>query len=321
MNNSSDLDPDLIEQATEWLVQMSSDECTAQQRQDFAAWQQQSPQHQAAVERMQQMVDKLTFLQQPVSSQIIQQALSEQPAFKFEPKIRYFFMAFLAILAVTIACYIVPIKYWTADSKTGYDIWRNETLADESTIKMSGHSAYNLHFDRQQRRVDLLNGNILVDVAKDTTRPFVVTTEFAEITALGTRFMINHSNEQTLLTMLDSKVRLKTAQHTQIIYAGQQASIDKNGRISIKTIAPKIIEQAWDAQSLAVEDMPLNQVLDILQSYQRGKIYYHKEDIKHLKVTAILPLNQKNKAFFLLQDSLPIHVMQSIPYITTIQKK
>ncbi|KAA8734678.1 DUF4880 domain-containing protein [Acinetobacter qingfengensis] len=321
--HSNEINELLLEQASEWLVILSSDECTENDRQAFKQWQQQSPQHQAAAKRMQTMVDNLTQLTHPqnqiLPSKIIRDALDDQTKFEFEPP--HFIIALLALFTITLAWYLLPIQYWMADSKSSYDGWRNEKLTDHSDIRISGHSAYNLHFDQQQRVVELLDGNILVDVAKDAKRPFVVKTKYAAITALGTRFMINQTDGQTILTMLESKVKVETAQQVQLIYAGQQAVIDVSGKISVKNIAPTLMEQAWNKQSLAVEEMPLDQVLGILQSYHRSKLYYDKKQLHSFRVTAVLPLNDQQKSLNLLQDSLPIQINDSIPWVIYINKK
>lgn len=315
----------LLEQASEWLVKMTSDTCTEQDQLAFKQWQQQSPQHQAAAQRIQTMIDRLQQLQQPqdhsVTRTIIENALTEQPKFKFKPDMPILILACCSIFVILMAGYLLPLNYWTAENTNKYNSWRNETLIDQSEIRISGHSAYNLHFDQKQRVVELLQGNILVDVAKDAKRPFIIQTENGSIKALGTKFMVHKTDRYTILTMLESKVEVKTKSNTAIVVAGQQAVIDQLGSIVLKPISTRIMETAWYKHSLAVEEMPLDQVLEILDSYQQGKLYYNKDQIKQLKVTAILPLNEENKAFYLLQDSLPIRVSHPIPYVVTISKK
>lgn len=314
----------LLEEASEWLVKLSNENSTLQQRQDFEYWVQQSPQHQAAVQRIQSMINRLEQLKQSqdktASRHIIQNALQDQPKFKFQPHLPFMF-TILSILMGIIVYHVLPIYHWMADEKNSYQEWHETTLNDGSGIKISGHSAYNIRFDKQLRIVELLNGNIMVNVAKDTQRPFIVKTEYASIKALGTRFMIHQSSEQTILTMLESRVEVKTSTQTLMVVAGQQVVINKTGDISTKEISSALIESAWKHHSLAIEEMPLNQVLDILESYHLGQVWYQKDAIDHFKVTAVLPLDDQQKAFNLLQDSLPIQVNQPLPYVTIVSQK
>ncbi|GAA5013522.1 FecR domain-containing protein [Acinetobacter puyangensis] len=318
---------ELVEQAAEWLVKLSSDDCTAQDHQAFEQWQQQSPAHQHAVAGMQGMIEQLKQLHQNNQAQthIVEDAIQEQSQLtqKLNSRSSLFIFMMGCMFAALLSWQMLPVEYWLADQSSRYDQWTDQTLLDQSQIKISGHSAYNIQFNAQQRHIELLDGNILVDIAKDATRPFVVKTEFAQIKALGTRFMVQHSDNQTILTMLESKVEVRSIQgnQRQIIEAGQQVVINKQGIQTIHAISPAMLEQAWQKHSLMVDQMPLPQVLDILKSYNQGKIYYHAHEIKQLRVTAILPLNDIDQAFTLLQDSLPIQVSRPVPYVTRVTLK
>lgn len=316
----------LIEQAAEWLVKISSEDCSEEDHLAFRKWQQQSPAHQKALTHMQAMIDQLQQLQeQQPQSQIVESAISEQhqlhSRLHIQPALFMFTVA--GLLAAFLSWQMLPIKHWLADQSNDYDQWSEQQLIDHSQIKISGHSAYNIKFNAQQRNIELINGNILVDVAKDAQRPFVVETTFANIKALGTRFIVQHSNHQTILTMLESRVevRSKHNQQLQIVEAGEQVLITEQGIQPIQQISIEMMQQAWQKHSIVVDQMPLDQVLDILQSYQKAKIYYDRERIKHFRVTAILPLNHQNEAFTLLQDSLPIQISHPIPYLVYVKTK
>lgn len=315
----------LVEQAAAWLVKISSGNCSAEQQQEFLKWQQQSPAHQKAVERMQGMISQLQQLQQEhhPQHQIIEQAIHEQDDLNHKLNISSLILIFAlsTLLLGLLSWQVFPVNHWLADTSNRYDQWSTQTLMDHSQISISGHTAYNIKYDHDQRTIQLLEGNILVDVAKDASRPFVVKTEFASITALGTRFIVQHYDEQTILTMLESRVAVQPHSSSQqyVIEAGQQVVIDSTGIHHPQTISPAMLEQAWQKHSIVIDQMPLDQVLDILQSYQKGKIYYHRDELKALRVTAILPLDQN--AFTLLQDSLPIEIKQPLPYITQVKLK
>ncbi|AOA57920.1 FecR family protein [Acinetobacter larvae] len=332
---------EVIEQAAAWLVEISSDDCDAEQYAAFLRWQDADPSHAQAIRSMQVMIDQLEHLQQLqqtqyptphipsavaestdshfAQSEIVEHAIQEQQQLekKFSYRSALSMFCILGILTVLFSWQFLPVNYWLADQRSHYQQWSEQQLLDQSHIKISGESAYNIHFDPTQRRIELLSGNIMVDVAKDPQRPFTVSTTYADIQALGTRFMVQHSAEQSILTMLESKVVVHSKQtgQTQIIQAGQQVMIDGNGIHAIQAISPALYQQAWQQHRLIVDQMPLSQVLDILQSYQQDKIYYRAADLHGLHVTAILPLDDPQQAYTLLQDSLPIQIRQPLPYI------
>ena len=315
----------LLVQAAEWLVLLSSDQANPQTQRDYQAWCAQSAAHQAAAMRMQGMVDKLKDLKnsapQQASTQIIEQALSEPVQFKFVPKLPILVTVFCTLLLVGLIYTLLPSQYWLADRRSSYDTWRSDRLADQSLIDISGHSAYNIDFDAKQRRLELIDGNIWVDVAKDAKRPFIIETEFAQIQALGTRFIVHQSEDYTILSMLHSKVRLTIGAVHLDVSAGQQVVVDRKGIYAVQQIDPVVVEQAWAKRQLAVENMPLDQVLSILDSYQQGYAFYSQTQMASLKVTAILPLDRDADRSYLLSQSLPIAIHQPVPWLRYMTKQ
>lgn len=64
------------------------------------------------------------------------------------------------------------VAYVTADIQGQSGQWTTQTLPDGSRLILRGKSAVNLDFKTNQRVVELVQGQIYVDVAKDKTRPF-----------------------------------------------------------------------------------------------------------------------------------------------------
>ncbi|AOA57762.1 FecR family protein [Acinetobacter larvae] len=317
------LSDDILQQASAWLVKISSDESTQQDQDDFQRWLAQDPMHQLAVQQMQQVIERLQQIKTPqdhgASRRILQQALQHKPQFKFKPNFPLLSLIIFSALSLWIATAILPIQFWLADHQNCYNQWQKQQMTDHSQIQSAGRTAYNLTFNHKQRQVNLLEGNILVDVHKDPQRPFVIQTAYAQIQALGTRFIVNQTDHETVVTMLESKVSVQTQQGQYIVAAGQQLKISANGQIQQKDISTDSIEHAWQKRSLIVENMPLAQVLNILESYGQTKILYQDDQIQHLKVTAILPLDHQAQAFNLLEESLGIKIQHYIPFINIVK--
>lgn len=302
----------LIEEVALWLVKMSSDDCNENDRQAFIDWQQQDPHRIELVQQMQSTLQHFTQLQQSDSpkaiSHTIQQVITDKKSAYWLQRSVVIFLA-SGILATWMAWQFLPMNSWLADTRTPYDNWSEQTLADHSGIKISGKTAYDIHFNQAQRRIELFNGNILVDVAKDTTRPFIIETKYARITALGTRFIVQHYGETTVLTMLESRTKvdsLTSSGQSIGVSAGQQVIIDKNGIQNQLSISPELLEIAWQKHMLVIDKMPLDQVLGLLQSYHQQTFVYEPSELNHIVVNATLPLNDSGLA--LLERSLPIQV-------------
>lgn len=316
-NPSEPSDTELMEQVALWLLKIESEECTKQDLIDFRDWQQQHPRYAAMVKQMQSTFEQFARLKQQPQSiphQIVEQAVQQsktEQVFKSNPLL---LIAFLTIFSVLL-WQILPTDYWLADTRNRYHQWSEHTLPDHSEIRISGQSAYNILFSQDQRRIELLDGNILVDVAKDTHRPFIISTEFAQIQALGTRFIVQHHDQATILTMLHSSTEV-TAQladgrsQVQQIQAGEQVMIDGEGIHSKRNIPVELVETAWQQHMLMIDLMPLDQVLDILQSYEKHTLKYDAKQLENIEVTAMLPLD--GTGLDLLQSSLPIVVQEDM---------
>ncbi|MGN4223928.1 FecR family protein, partial [Burkholderia gladioli] len=100
-----------------------------------------------------------------------------------------------------LAYRLLPWQAWGAEQRTGPGERRGLMLADGTRIELNTGSALNLRFDANERRVELVAGEILVATGADAHspyawhRPFVVRTAAGRIRALGTRFVVRDGDE------------------------------------------------------------------------------------------------------------------------------
>ena len=320
-------DIELMEQVAIWLLKLESEDCTEQDRIDFIHWQQQNPKNVEILKQMQNTFEQFSGLKKQSKSipyKVIEQTIQQSKTrsiFKSNP---IFIVILTTLLTSTFLWQILPTSYWLADTRNNYNQWSEHTLTDHSDIKISGNSAYNILFDKENRIIELLTGNILIDVAKDTNRPFIIKTESAQIRALGTRFIVQHNKQTTVLTMLHSTtevtVKLANGQsQVQQIHAGEQIIIDEDGLHPKQNISVELTEKAWNEQMLMINLMPLDQLLNILQTYEKQKLKYDAATLHPIEVTATLPLD--GTGLKLLQRSLPITVQTDMFGRKVIQKK
>ena len=196
--------------------------------------------------------------------------------------------------------------YLLADLRSPTGQWQTHTLADGSRLTLGSNSAVNLHFSAGERHVELLRGDILVDVAKDAQRPFIVDSGHAAIRALGTRFTVRRDGGATLLNMLESTVSAQVPRHpASIVQAGQRARITRDGVGTLTAIDAASVQEAWRAHQLVVDDLPLAEVLDELARHRPGQLHYDRAQIAGIRVAAVLPLDDTDKALQLLIDNFP----------------
>lgn len=102
------------------------------------------------------------------------------------------------------------------------------TLDDGSVVTLNANSSMDVTFYRHQRLVKLKHGEAVFEVKKDTARPFVVLTEQAKVTVLGTRFAVNQLSKKVRISVDHGLVEIARADgvgQSLILHNGEVAEI------------------------------------------------------------------------------------------------
>ena len=315
-------DPQIEEQAAEWLLRLHEGELSEAQRLAFEGWKQQGPHHAEAAARMEAVISRMQALRgkKAPARAALNAAFTQPKSRRRKHTLRA--LAVACSLAIPAAALLVSPypQQWMADVRNGPGQWQTLQLADGSTLTLNGISAANLHFDSKQRRIELLQGEILVEVAHDRTRPFVVQTPQGTLRALGTRFVVKREGDVTLLSMLESRVAAQSAngQQTLEVDAGSQALMQSNTVRLAGTIDPSSINEAWRRHQLVVENRPLPEVLDEVARHRAGRVQFDRDALQSLRVSAVIPLDDSDHALQLLAQTLPIKVQTFTPWLIVV---
>ncbi|OZO00954.1 histidine kinase [Pseudomonas sp. IB20] len=318
----SDTHSQIEEQAAEWMLRLHEGDLSEAQRMAFECWKQQGPHYAAAAERMEAVISRMQALRGKKSPAraALNAAFTHQTSRRSKHNLRALVLACsLAIPAAALLTSPYP-QQWMADVRNGPGQWQTLQLADGSTLTLNGTSAANLHFDQQQRRIELLQGEILVDVAHDSARPFIVQTPQGTLRALGTRFVVKREGDVTVLSMLQSRVAAHSAnsQQTVEVDAGSRALMNSNEVRLSDSIDPASINEAWRRHQLVVENRPLPEVLDEIARHRSGHLQFDRAALQNLRVSAVIALDDSDHALQLLAKNLPIKVRSFTPWLMVV---
>ncbi len=109
---------------------------------------------------------------------------------------------------------------------------RSLTLADGSTVDLNARSSIRIEFSSSERRVELLGGQALFQVAKDKHRPFIVRSGDARVRAVGTQFDVYRKNSGTTITVLEGRVAVYSIPRTGVESAPESATSTSVGAAS-----------------------------------------------------------------------------------------
>ncbi len=114
--------------------------------------------------------------------------------------------------------------------------------------------------------------------------------------------------------------RLRTGSHeaTQVA-AGQRVRITADAVGPAEAIDPRGLADAWQRHQLVLNDRPLAEVLDELARHRPGRIHYDAAQIEGIRVSAVLPLDDTDRALQLLLDNFPTLRIRTItPWLVLV---
>lgn len=309
-------DETLIDEAAQWMALLQSGDVSLGERAAFEAWRTADPRHQQIIE---QMGGGLNLLRNPNLRAVPRNSLLH--SLNAPSSRRRFISGSLSVLGVAVLAGLLGRRYgWLPEAgelSTGTGERRDFALQDGSALTLNARSRVVPLFDSTQRLLALRSGELLVDVAKDPSRPFVVETEHGRIRALGTKFLVQHNDDSTRLVMLHSQVEVVTASGArQVVEAGESLLFNDHGILSLQRSNGH--ESAWMQGRLEVRDRPLSEVIDSLRRYHRGIVHVSAE-VADLRLSGLYPLDDSDRTLQLLERSLPIRILWHNPYWISIE--
>lgn len=324
----------LAETAADWIVRLSADDPEERRQAEagFTAWKNADPRHAAAAASLEHLIGQLDGIRRNGNQTPARRTLvtvgPPPPRPRKLPARRLGATLLLAVGLLLPAWSLIqqmPPSALLADIRTGRGEWMTHTLDDGSHVSLSGTSAVTLDFSANRRTVKLLHGDILVDVAPDAARPFVVETEHGSIRALGTRFLVRHRDNATELNMLESRVEVRASNAAEastpprIVAAGQTLRFGPGQPLQPQDDDPALLEEAWKHRQLVVHNQPLTTVLDELARHHPGIIRYDRSAIAGKHVSAVLPLTDTERALQLLANNFPdLRIRTLTPYWVSV---
>jgi transmembrane sensor len=207
-----------------------------------------------------------------------------------------FVSVIVAAAMMMIGSELLAVSEWINPShiETAVGQQRTLTLEDGSTVQVNTHTAVTVHFTPRKREVRLVNGEARFTVAKNTERPFIVTTPQACVRAVGTVFNVQVGAHRTAVAVFEGRVRVfgraeemevaqspvlsqqpksRFLQPAQELSAGERAAISRTGTI-LRDAGPSIERvSAWTRRQLVFRDEPLS---DLVAEFNR----YHAKALR-----------------------------------------
>lgn len=214
-----------------------------------------------------------------------------------------------------------PIMQSTENTQTAQIITR--TLEDGSTITADANSELQITYYRKSRNIILNKGGAIFQVTKDAERPFIVQTNNAKVTVLGTRFAVNQLSNLMRVSVDYGRVQVENTQDKNakiiILQTGQVAEIAANS-------APQLVRKnAADAFGFKdgivnFDQANMQEVAETLSRYRQPQVIAQFNDAKTPHVSAVFKIKDANQFIQTLPQNFSISLTHT-PESTIIRPR
>jgi transmembrane sensor len=160
-------------------------------------------------------------------------------------------------------------------------------LPDGSEVVLNTHSQLSLSFSSSARVLRLLRGEILVDVAKDPSRPLSVLANDSIIQAVGTKFQIEITDGQRVELMVTEG---KVVVGVQPVSVTVPSAISGDTGVMKGVVPPPVLAQRQDNTVSAGEEVTLGAVgiekknvtagdIEVKLSWKAGRLIFRSEPL------------------------------------------
>ncbi|MBN9672212.1 FecR family protein [Roseibium aggregatum] len=252
------------EQAIDWVLTLEGNEPSRAELDRLERWLATDERHAAAFEQVRQLYGDTgkALLQEPEKTRKHIRSGRGKPA---------------ALVTVLIVCLgLLPfisegLVYFQADRISATNELLSFNLADGSTLEMNAETALAEDFD-DGRAIELLRGEIFLEVEKDPSRPFVVSAGAGRIEVLGTAFNVNRIGDWTEVTVTESTVRVTANGQSVLLTEGMRVRYDGDGNLEpVETVAEGT-EASWRSGRLVFENRKLSWVVREIDRHLPGKL-------------------------------------------------
>jgi len=225
--SAAEFNSQIYEEASAWFVEMRAGDVDAAGRQRFDAWVRKSPEHLRAYLEISEIWDDVPLVDEARtgnSGDLVAKAragadvvlLDERSPRRRVPgpvqsirtlsEHRLRLAVAVGVVVCAVAAFLGYQQYRGPVYSTGTGEQRIVTLADGSRVELNARTRLSVHFTDRQREVELLEGQVLFNVAKNPQRPFIVQTGNLAVRAVGTEFDVDRKQNATTVTVLEGRV-------------------------------------------------------------------------------------------------------------------
>ncbi|MEJ1962162.1 MAG: FecR domain-containing protein [Gammaproteobacteria bacterium] len=196
-------------------------------------------------------------------------------------------------------------------------------MSDGSNVTLNTDSVIRVAMTEGERRVQLEHGEAFFDVAKDPTRPFVVRAGNRRITAVGTKFSVQHLGRDVRVLVTEGKVRVDDETSSPILVAAGNMARAAGSAVVVEKAAPPRVEEilSWRDGYLRFSDTPLADAVAEINRYNTRKIFVDDPRLAAVRISGTFRPTQYEAFVRVLHDGFSVHAEKEGDRITLSQEQ
>lgn len=316
------IDPVILGEAADWLVQLQSGAATDEDRRAIQLWRGRSAQHAQAWQRAEAIMGDFQTVPGSIASDTIKR-IGRNKGIGRRQALNRIGLFLLAGPAIWLAQRELPWQEWMADQHTAIGEQKNLTLPDGTRLLINTNSSLNIAFSASERRIKLLGGEVLITTASElspTYRPFIVQTRHGTARALGTRFSVRVDDPGTRVAVVQGAVEMLPVHSFRgvIVNAGEQSGFSADASAPVQPL--DLASMTWENGMMVAKNMRLADLLAELARYRQGVLRCH-DSVANLTVSGAFSLRDTDASLRLLQNTLPISVSSLTRYWVAVEPR
>lgn len=269
---------DIETEAADWYARLNSNVVDNADLARFEAWRRSSPEHRAVYDRVSAAAATLRALRgDPGLEALADEALkraarAETRRGRLGGRIGVGAGLLLAAGLVVGAISLGQGAGQRYESKVGER--KVVRLDDGSEVILNTDSRIAVKLTRQARRITLVRGQALFEVAHDKSRPFVVRAGDTSITAVGTRFDVYRRPDAVQVTLSEGKVAVQERANparSWTLSPGQKIVVGGSA-LAKPSAADLAADTSWTSGQLVFHNTPLGQAVREVNRYSARKV-------------------------------------------------
>jgi transmembrane sensor len=265
-----------------------------------------------------------------VASRTPVHGLPSEPA---RNKRRSLFALAAAVTAIGVALgWLLWLQMGSPTYTTAIGEQRSILLSDGSTIALNSRSVVKVHLSKHERAVELIEGQALFHVARDSARPFTVSADGTRVRAIGTQFDVYRKYSGTVISVVEGRVavlahvapeaRIDGLESTPVefLVAGEQLTI--TAKAYQKTDHPNIAgATAWTQRQLLFESASLADVAAEFNRYNTRQLVIQDPNLYDFHISGVFSSSDPDALIRFLRERPGVRVIETGSEIRIARKK